>query len=44
MKSRKLLEWIFKKSLERTLANRYLTVSSEVTGRLVNISATLQKA
>lgn len=41
--SKRLLERIFRKSLDETLAKQYLNVSRDVTGRLVNISARLTK-
>ena len=44
IKSRRLLELIFGKSLDEALAKKYLSVSREITGRLVNISARLTKA
>ena len=44
VKSRILLERIFGKSLDELLAKKYLSVSREITGRLVNISARLKKA
>ena len=44
IKSRRLLERIFGKSLDEALAKQYLRVSREITGRLVNISARLTKA
>ncbi len=43
IKSRRLLERILGKSLDEALAMRYLSVSREITGRLVNISARLAK-
>lgn len=43
-KSRRLLERILGKSLDEPLAKQYLSVSREITGRLVNISARLTKA
>ena len=43
IKSRMLLERIFGKSLDELLAKQYLSVSREITGRLVNISARLKK-
>jgi len=42
-KSRRLLERILGKSLDEPLAKQYLSVSREITGRLVNISARLTK-
>jgi SAM-dependent methyltransferase len=44
IKSRRLLEQILGKSLDEILAKHYLSVSREITGRLVNISARLTKA
>ena len=44
IKSRRLLERIIGKSLDELLAKQYLSVSREITGRLVNISARLKKA
>jgi ubiquinone/menaquinone biosynthesis C-methylase UbiE len=44
VQSRKLLERIFRISLDEALAKKYLSVSREITGRLVNISARLTKA
>lgn len=44
IKSRRILERIIGKSLDEALAKQYLSVSREITGRLVNISAKLTKA
>jgi ubiquinone/menaquinone biosynthesis C-methylase UbiE len=44
IKWRRLLEPIFKKSLDETLAIQYLGVSQEIIDRLVNISVRLKKA
>jgi len=44
IKSKNLFERILGKSLDEILAKQYLSVSREITGRLVNISAKLRKA
>jgi ubiquinone/menaquinone biosynthesis C-methylase UbiE len=44
IRSRRLLERTLGKSLDEVLAKRYLSVSREITDRLVNISARLKKA
>lgn len=44
VRSRRLLERILGISFDKVLAKQYLSVSREITGRLVNISARLRKA
>lgn len=44
VRSRRLLERILGTSFDKVLAKQYLSVSREITGRLVNISARLRKA
>jgi SAM-dependent methyltransferase len=44
IKSRRLLERLLGKSLDEELAKHYLSVSREITNRVVNISAVLVKA
>ena len=44
IKSRRLLDRILGKSLDKVLAKQYLSISREITGRLICISARLTKA